>query len=113
LTQRQSRQPRRPHFIEAWARIRGYDKPVRLADALNVHRGQITRWYKGQSPDERSQEKLAALFNIQPSDLFSNPDDVWFSHFLRGRDMAEIERIKNGLEANFPRPLALDTKANG
>jgi transcriptional regulator with XRE-family HTH domain len=97
------RQPARPHYIKQWAEMRGYDKPVRLAEALGADKGHVSKWYRGTSPGIEWQIKMAALFNIEPADLFSNPDDVWFSQFIRGRDPQEVTRIKQGLEVNFPR----------
>ena len=97
-----SKQPRRPHFIREWAEKRGL-RQVDLVRQLGADKSIVSRWYKGGSPGEEWQAKLAALFHCEPDAIFRHPDDDWLARFLRGRDEAEIERIKATLEAAFPR----------
>lgn len=98
-----SKQPRRPHYIEAWAQARGYNTQAELAEALNADKGVVSRWYSGTSPGAQWQERLAALFECEPESLFRHPDDDWLARFLRGRSRDEMKRIKQTLEAAFPK----------
>jgi transcriptional regulator with XRE-family HTH domain len=97
-----TKQPRRPHYIEDWAEKRGLSQ-AELAAAINVDKSLISRWYKGSSPNEESQEKLAAFFHIEREALFRHPDEDWIARFFQGRAQEEVERIKATLEAAFPR----------
>ncbi|MFT4095902.1 MAG: helix-turn-helix transcriptional regulator [Rhodoblastus sp.] len=99
------RQPRRPHFIAAWAETRGL-KQADLARELDADKGLVSRWFGGSTPGPDWQEKLAAFFDIEPDALFRHPDDDWLARFLRNRPREEIDRIKNTLEAAFPRRKA-------
>ena len=100
-----SRQPRRPHFIADWAEKRGYSQ-ADLAREIAVDKSNVSRWFKGTTPDEDSQNKLAALFSCERDSLFRHPDEDWMTRFLRGRRADEIERIQNMLEAAFPKRTA-------
>lgn len=97
------KQPRRPHFIADWAKLRGYKNQAELADALGADKSVVSRWYNGSSPSKEWQEKLAALFNCEPESLFRHPDDDWFASFFRGRSIEELQRMKQMLEAAFPK----------
>lgn len=101
--------PRRPHFIQEWAELRGYKRPVDLANALRIEKSTVSRWYEGSSPNLESQEGLAELFFSDPEErdrLFRHPDDDWMTRFFRGREQDEIDRIKRSLEITFPRKSA-------
>lgn len=100
-----SKQPRRPHYIKEWAERRGF-RQVDLAAELNTDKSLISRWYAGASPNIIWQQRLAALFGCEPESLFRHPDDDWMARFLRDREPQEIARIKNTLEAAFPRKRA-------
>ena len=95
------KQPRRPHFIKEWAERRGL-RQVDLATELDADPSVISRWYSGGSPSKEWQERLAALFHIERDSLFRHPDDDWIARFLRGRDQAEVDRIKAMMLAAFP-----------
>ena len=97
------KQPRRPHFIPDWAERRGYDTQNELAEALGADKSVVSRWYNGTSPSTEWQEKLAALFDCEPEGLFRHPDDDWLSRFFRDRSIDELNRMKQMLEAAFPR----------
>lgn len=97
-----SKQPRRPHHVEAWAETRGLSQ-ADLAREIGADKGLVSRWYNGTTPGVEWQKKLAAFFHIEPESLFRHPDDDWLSRFFRGRSKAEIERIKQTLETAFPR----------
>lgn len=96
------RQPRRPHYIPEWAETRQM-RPVDLANELDIDKSVVSRWFSGSTPSEESQAKLAALFGVEPESLFRHPDDDWISQFFKDREKDEIDRIKNTLEAAFPR----------
>lgn len=97
------KQPRRPHFIPDWAEARGYTSQVELAEALGADKSVVSRWYNGASPGEDWQQKLAALFSCEPESLFRHPEDDWMARFFRDRSMDELKRMKQMLEAAFPR----------
>jgi transcriptional regulator with XRE-family HTH domain len=99
------RQPRRPHFIPEWAARRNMTQ-ADLARELDADKSVISRWFRGATPGEDWQLKLAALFGCEPEALFRHPDDDWLARFFRGRDQEEIERIKRTLESAFPPPKA-------
>jgi transcriptional regulator with XRE-family HTH domain len=100
-----SKQPRRPHFIEAWAEARGFSQ-ADLARELSADKSIISRWYDGSSPSKEYQERLAALFHCSPESIFRHPDDDWMARFFKDRSREEIERIKATLETAFPRRMA-------
>lgn len=97
-----NRQPRRPHFIKEWAEKRGL-RPTDLATELEVDKSVVSRWFQGSTPGVEHQQRLAALFGVEPDSIFRHPDDDWISRFLNGRNQDEVERIKATLEAAFPR----------
>jgi transcriptional regulator with XRE-family HTH domain len=102
-----SKQPRRPHFIEAWAEKRGL-KQADLARELGADKSLVSRWYSGSSPGIDWQERLAALFHCDRDALFRHPDDDWLRRFFENRSQDEIDRIKRSLEVTFPRKSAVN-----
>jgi hypothetical protein len=96
------KQPRRPHFIEEWAKYRGFDSQAELADALGVDKSMISRWYGGATPNEESQKKLATLFECERDALFRHPSEDWFVRFFRNRSDEEVGRMKKVLESGWP-----------
>lgn len=96
------RQPRRPHYVQEWAEKRGM-RATDLASELGVDKSVVSRWFTGSTPSLESQQRLAALFGCEPESLFRHPDDDWLTRFFEGREREEVERIKNTLEAAFPR----------
>lgn len=101
-----SKQPRRPHFIEEWAKKRGYETQAELAAELDADKSVVSRWYSGTSPSEDWQKKLAALFDCETESLFRHPDDDWMARFFRDRSADELERMRQMLEAAFPQKNA-------
>jgi hypothetical protein len=97
------KQPRRPHFIPEWAERRGYESQADLAEALQADKSVVSRWYSGTSPSEEWQKKLAGLFHCEREALFRHPDDDWLARFFLDRDDHEMTRIKQMLEAAFPK----------
>lgn len=98
-----AKQPRRPHFIQEWAERRGM-RQADVAEMLEADKSVVSRWFNGSTPSVEYQGRLAALFHTTPDGLFRHPDDDWLSRFFTGRARDEIERIKQTLEAAFPRP---------
>lgn len=99
-----SKQPKRPHFIPEWAERRGFETQADLAEALDADKSVVSRWYSGTSPSEEWQEKLAALFHCEARDgIFRHPDDDWIAKFFRDRSSDELQRMKQMLEAAFPK----------
>lgn len=96
------KQPNRPHFIKEWAEHRGFTRQVDLATELGADKSVVSRWYKGTSPTEDWQNRLAALFQCEPESLFRHPDDDWFARFFRNRQREELDRMRRMLEAAFP-----------
>lgn len=103
------KQPRRPHFIQEWAEKRGFSN-TDLAREIGADKSVISRWYSGTSPSVEYQEKLAALFDCEPEGLFRHPDDDWLVRFFRDRSIEELQRMKQMLEAAFPRKTGTDGK---
>ncbi|MCE7026399.1 helix-turn-helix domain-containing protein [Jiella sp. CBK1P-4] len=99
------KQPRRPHHIPDWAEARGMTQ-ADLARELDADKSVVSRWYKGSTPSEDYQNRLAALFNCDRDALFRHPDDDWMAKFFADRSRDEIERMKRTLEAAFPRKRA-------
>ncbi len=102
------RQPGRPHFIPEWAESHGYPTQSDLAEALEVDKSVVSRWYSVKSPSSPSvtyQERLASLFGREdePDCIFRHPDDDWLRRFFQGREAEEVQRIKQTLEAAFPK----------
>ena len=95
-----SRQPRRPHFIEAWAELRDLSQ-ADLARELGADKSVISRWFSGSTPSLDYQERLAALFGCEPESLFRHPNDDWLARFFANRTSDEVERMKQMLEAAF------------
>jgi transcriptional regulator with XRE-family HTH domain len=100
-----SKQGRRPHYIAAWADKKDLSQ-ADIVRALGVDKGTVSRWFKGSSPTEDYQAKLAELFGTDEEGIFRHPDDDWMRRFLQGREKEEVERIKSTLEAAFPRKRA-------
>lgn len=102
-----SKQPRRPHYIEAWAELRNL-KQADLARELGADKGLVSRWFNGSTPGVEWQERLAALFQCEVDDLFRHPNDNWIKRFFEGRSEEEIEHIKRSLEVTFPKRTGTD-----
>jgi transcriptional regulator with XRE-family HTH domain len=98
-----SKQPRRPHYIEAWAEKRHLSQ-ADLARELGADKSVISRWYSGTSPSMDWQERLAALFHVEREALFRHPDEDWLARKLRRHTKEERERIIKMIEAAFPDP---------
>lgn len=96
-----SKQPRRPHYIEAWAEVRGLSQ-ADIARELGADKSVISRWFSGSTPSVEYQERLAALFECEPESLFRHPNDDWLARFFANRTKEEVERMKMMLEAAFP-----------
>jgi transcriptional regulator with XRE-family HTH domain len=101
------KQPRRPHFIPAWAERRHLSQ-ADLARELGADKGLVSRWFNGSTPGVEWQERLAALFHCEPEDLFRHPNEDWLKRFFDGRSEEEIEHIKRSLEVTFPKKSGTD-----
>jgi ribosome-binding protein aMBF1 (putative translation factor) len=97
----QPKQPRRPHHIQEWAEARGLNQ-AELAVSLTADKSLVSRWYKGATPGEKWQERLAKFFGCDPESLFRRPADAWMTKFMEGRGTDEVARIKTVLENAFP-----------
>lgn len=96
------KQVSRPHFIPDWAERRGM-KQVDIANETGADKSVVSRWFAGATPSEHWQIVLAGLFSIERDALFRHPDEDWLARFMRGRSDDEVKRIKDMLEAGFPR----------
>lgn len=101
------KQPVRRHFIKEWMEVRGIE-PADLVEALDVDKSQVYRWIKGQLPQPKYQERIAAMFELEPEALLRHPDDDWMARFFEGRDIAERERIKKAMELSWPLKTGTD-----
>jgi transcriptional regulator with XRE-family HTH domain len=84
-----TKQPRRPHFIEAWAEARNFSQ-ADLARELGADKSIVSRWYDGSSPSREYQERLAALFHCEPDSIFRHPDDDWMARFSNSVSSARV-----------------------
>lgn len=96
------KQGRRPHYIPAWASSIGMNQ-ADLVRALGADKGSVSKWFKGATPQEHWQKKLADLFDTTTDGIFRHPDEAWVAGFLSGRSQDEINRMKATLSAAFPK----------
>lgn len=96
----------RPHYIEAWAEHRGFERQIDLARHLGADGSVVNRWYSGSTPSKQWQAKLAEAFNCDAESLFRHPDDDWLSRFLSRRTQIERDKIKAILKAMYPEEAA-------
>lgn len=76
-------------------------------DYKPIDKSQVYRWLKGQMPQAAQQVRIARALEMEnPSDLLRDPLDDWFAKFFRDRNRDEMERMKQMLEAAFPRKRA-------
>lgn len=98
--------PPRIHFISEWMEKRGI-RPADIVENLGVNKGTVSKWGAGALPSEDNVLALAALFEIDPNDLFRHPDDDWIARMFLGRKQAEAEQMRAALaafmEQAFPR----------
>lgn len=78
-------------------------EPSDIIEQLDADRSTVYRWLKGQLPQPDMQERLAALFEIEPEALLRSPDDDWLSRFFEGRAREDRERIKQAMELAWPK----------
>lgn len=97
----QNKTPIRRHFIKEWAEARNLTR-ADLARELGIDKSQPSRWWDGQMPQPAEQERIAAVFGIEPEALLRHPDADWMSRFFEGRASEERERIKKAMELSFP-----------
>lgn len=89
--------PHRLHFIEEWAKRRGFKKAAHLAAELDVDKSQVSRWYKGQIPRDDMLDRIAAAFQLDDvRSLFRHPDDDWLSRLFADsapEDQADLKEL--------------------
>lgn len=98
----QRKTPIRRHFIKEWMEARNM-KPADMIRELDSDKSTVYRWLDGQLPQPAQQEKIAALFEIDPDALLRHPDDDWMARFFQGRSEEERARIKQAMELAWPR----------
>jgi transcriptional regulator with XRE-family HTH domain len=86
--------------------------PADMSRQIGADKSVISRWLSGASPTKVYQERLAALFSIEPHELFRHPDDNWLARFfaeraelmalLKERDAEELDRIEKMIRLTFP-----------
>lgn len=99
---RERKQPQRPHFIKEWAADKGATQ-ADISRAIGADKSNLSHWFKGTTPTEVWQEKLAEYFETTRDGLFRHPVEDWFIKFFAGRSREEIARMKSSLEGGFPR----------
>ena len=100
----QMKQGRRPHFIPEWCEKFNLIQ-AELAEKLGADPGLVSRWFSGSTPSIEYQKKLPGLFDRETHGIFRHPDADWMARLLRDRPREEVDRIKNTLEAAFPRKV--------
>lgn len=76
-------------------------------DYKPIDKSQVYRWLKGQMPQAAQQIRIARALEMEnPADLLRDPLDDWFAKFFSDRNRDEMERMKQMLEAAFPRKKA-------
>lgn len=93
--------PIRRHYLPERAEARGLSQ-ADIARELGVEKSTVSRWFAGTIPDDKNLDRLEALLQSEPGDLFRDPHDDWMTRFLRGRAQDELDRIRATLEAAFP-----------
>lgn len=101
-----SRQPRRPHYLAKLMERHGVTRGD-LIEALEVEKGQLSRWLSEERPSTPSPvwaEKLGQFFGKGHDvvDIFADPDVDWLARLLQDRSDDEVKRMKAMLEAAFP-----------
>ena len=91
----------RLHYINEWAERRNLTQ-ANIAEALDVDKGTVSKWFDGALPSETNLPRLAALFSIELDELFRLPSDTWLHRFIERRSQDEQNRIRAMLEAAFP-----------
>jgi hypothetical protein len=84
-------------------------RQVDVVEALEglVDKSTVSRWWAGSLPEKRHLQALQELFGLdETASLFRHPDDDWLAQFFRGRTEEERYRMRQILEAAFPRAKA-------
>ena len=106
VTPRQKSGPPR-HFIREWRKHRNLTME-QLAEIIGVTQGAISQLERGQTNYTQPMlEALADALHCRPYDLIMRtPEeaaaDDWLAHFFRNRNIDELKRIKQMLNAAFP-----------
>lgn len=105
------KQPRRPHYIREWAARRRL-KQVDLARELGADKSVVSRWFKGGTPSEDWQERLAIFFETDRDGIFRDPADTWLTRLfkeranlkqlLEQRTPDELDAIEKMIQAVYP-----------
>lgn len=98
----ESRTPPRLHFIPEWLEKRGL-KQADVVRELDIDKGTVSKWCKGQLPQETNLVRLAAMLHTEPMSLFRHPDDDWIAQMFKNRSADELQRMRETLKAAFPR----------
>ena|SRR3990167_2127523 len=103
-----ARSETRLHYIPEWAERRGL-RQADIVEALGgaVDKSTVSRWFAGTLPVREHLEALQGLFGLEEmAALFRHPDDDWLARFFRSRTEDERYRIRQMLEAAFPKAKA-------
>ena len=96
------------HYIPEWAERRQM-RQVDVVEALQglVDKSTVSRWFAGKMAQADHLEALRELFSLDAvADLFRHPDEDWLAKFFRERSEDERYRIRQVLEAAFPKAKA-------
>lgn len=93
--------PIRIHFIAEWAAKRKVSQ-ADMVRALGIDKATVSRWFSGRLPEQPNLFKIAAYLDVEPNDLFHDPEDNWLNRKLRQHTEEERKRMQATLEAAFP-----------
>jgi len=87
--------------MNEWAERRNMTQSD-IAEALDVNKATVSKWFAGALPAEANIPRIAAMFGIEVYELFMQPEDTWLANFAKGRARDVRERMRLTLEVAFP-----------
>ena len=106
LRMAKSERQRRNHYIPEWAEHRGVSQ-ADITRGIEVDKSTVSRWFANGPISEAHADRLASFLGAgEAAALFNHPLNDWVAKFMQDRTDEERERMKQTLEAAFPRRVA-------